>query len=158
MENLNPLFKNLQRGDTILETESISQQTTKRATRSDKQHNIKFPVSPLTRMKLRTLCKSVERSYQQESGKTMSQTVFNTSLLRYGLRHPALLEWNTEYIETKTYMHVMVPKTLYQEIGGPYGLAIRHGLSERKVVFHIIHSILIHLERGNSIEKIIQSV
>lgn len=128
----------------------------KKQTRSDKCHNIKFPVSPVTQMKLRTYCKQIKGFYHKKDGQAISQTTFNTFLLRYGLRHMEIVDWDMDYEDTKTYMHTMLKEKEYQEIGGPYGLAIQKQLSERKVVFFIIASVLRWIEKGGSLEKIIQ--
>ncbi len=82
-------------------------------------------------------------------------TKFNTLLLRYGLNNEQILIWTQEYSDSKVYMHTKLLETEYTEIGGPYGLAVQKNISERKVVFFIIMSVLEWLDGGESIEEII---
>jgi hypothetical protein len=128
----------------------------KRKTGSYKCHNIKFPVTPMMQMKLRTYCKQMTRFYQNKDGQGLSQTAFNTAILQFGLCHIDIVDWGQDYKDTKTYMHTMLKENSYTEIGGPYGLAIQKQLSERKVVFIIIASVLLWIEKGGSLEEILQ--
>lgn len=52
-------------------------------------------------------------------------------------------------------MHTMLKENHYQSIGGPYGLAIQRQMSERKVVFFIMESVLNWIEKGGSLEEIL---
>lgn len=154
MEYINPLFN-----DTRIEkTKKTIQKKTNnlnRSTRIDKNHNIKFPISKVTQMKLKSHCKQAGRIYQMQGMPQISQTKFNTLLLRFGLKHEEIIFWGHQYKDSKVYMHTNVLETEYLEIGGPHGLAIRKSLSERKVVYHIILSVLNWLEGEGNIEKII---
>lgn len=85
----------------------------------------------------------------------LSQTKFNTILLRFGLQHDDILLWDTPYMDSKVYMHTNILETEYSDIGGPHGLAIRKNMSERKVVYHVMISVLKWLEGEGQIEKII---
>lgn len=157
MESLNPMFQNTPSKKMISKKEKTEKViNNKRQMRSDKCHNIKFPVSPVTQMKLRTYCKQLKERYQTKDGKDISQTAFNTSLLRFGLRHMEILEWDMDYVDPKVYMHTMLKEKEYQEIGGPYGLAIQKQISERKVVYYIMTSVIRWIEKGGSLEKILQ--
>lgn len=131
--------------------------TKPRATRKDKTKNVKFPITPTIQMTLRSYCQQAKRLYKVQGKEPLSQTKFNTLLLRYGLEHKEILSWSHAYKDTKKYMHTNVLEIEYDhEIGGPFGLAIQKNLSDRKVVFHIIHSVLKWLEGVGSIEEIIQ--
>ena len=157
MESLNPMFQD-KHSSKIISTkeESESPLKKKRQTRADKCHNIKFPVTPIMQMKLRTYCKQMSGLYHTPDGQALSQTVFNTLLLQFGLHHAEIVDWTLSYEDTKTYMHTMLKKKEYQRIGGAYGPAIQKQVSERKVVFFIIASVLLWVEKGGSFEKILQ--
>jgi hypothetical protein len=128
-----------------------------RRVRSDKTHDVKFPVDTLLSMKLRTLCKQAARTSYEKREKPLTQTKFNTCLLRHGLKHQELILWDQEYRDPKgKYMHTTLLESEYSDIGGPYGIAIRNNLSERKTVFLIISSMVNWLERGGSIEEVLQ--
>jgi hypothetical protein len=158
MEYINPIFNNIKiENNKKLTTIPAKKTLKKRAPRSDKTHNIKFPVSTITQIKLKSLCKQAQRNFQSLGKPPLSQTKFNTLLLRYGLQHEEILSWNHEYKDTKVYMHINLLETEYASmIGGPYGLSIQKNLSDRKVVFHIIQSVLKWIEGEGDIEKIIQ--
>jgi hypothetical protein len=127
-----------------------------RAARKDTQKNVKFPISPVMQIKLRSYCKQAGRIFVQQGKEPITQTKFNTALLRYGLNNPDIIQWDFEYQDTKTYMHTQLLKVEYEnEIGGPYGLAVRKSLSDRKVVYQVIHSVLNWLERSGALEKIL---
>ncbi|KMY42770.1 hypothetical protein [Peribacillus loiseleuriae] len=157
MKNLNSRFQDKSFKKTIsTKDESESPHKRKRQTHSDKCHNIKFPVTTVMQMKLRTYCKQMGRIYYTQDGQALSQTVFNTSLLQFGLHHIEIVDWNQHYKDTKTYMHTMLKEQVHQTIGGPYGLAIQKQVSERKVVVFIMASVLLWIEKGGSLEKILQ--
>ncbi|MBV7508877.1 hypothetical protein KW850_27115 [Bacillus sp. sid0103] len=157
MESLNPMFQNAHSKKIISKKEELTSFPKKRRQpRSDKCHNIKFPVTPIMQMKLRTLCKQMERFFQTKEGQPLTQTAFNTTLLQFGLDHIDIVDWVQDYKDTKTYMHTMLKENSYKEIGGPYGLAIQKQLSERKVVFIIMASVLNWIEKGGSLEEILQ--
>lgn len=159
MDYINPIFSN---SNITKETPKVSKQSNinkpkvKRATRKDKQHNIKFPVSPMLQMKLKSTFRQAKRLYQIKGREELKQTKFNTALLRYGLEHKEIIRWDHEYKDTRVYMHTSLLETEYEgEIGGPHGLAIQKNLSERKVVYQIIISVLKWIEGGGSIEEIL---
>lgn len=157
MDYINPLFNHTEKTkENKLSTHQTKKHKPIRATRSDKTHNIKFPVDSITQMKLKSLCKQANRIYPQQGKDNLKQTKFNTLLLQYGLNHKDLIRWDYEYKDTKVYMHTTLLEIEYErEIGGPHGLAIRKNLSERKVVYQIMMSILQWIERGGELEKII---
>lgn len=157
MESLNPMFQNTHSKKGIsIKKESETLPPKKRQIRSDKCHNIKFPVTPIMQMKLRTYCKQINGQSLNLNGQVLSQTIFNTTLLQFGLSRTEIIEWNLTYEDTKTYMHTMLKEPYYQRIGGPYGIAIQKHLSERKAAFMIIASVLSWIEKGGSLEEIIQ--
>lgn len=157
MESLNPMFQNTHSKKVISIKKAPEHHTPKkRHVRSDKCHNIKFPVTPIMQMKLRTYCKQINILSRIPNGQVLSQTLFNTTLLRFGLSRIELIDWNLTYEDTKTYMHTMLKEPYYQRIGGPYGIAIQKQLSERKAAFMIIGSVLCWIEKGGSLEEIIQ--
>lgn len=158
MDYINPLFNNNSTKLTpVQKKETISKKQTKvRATRKDKTHNIKFPVSSsVVQMKLRSHAKQLSRLKQKQGKEPISQTKFNTLLLKYGLEHPHLIDWEIEYLDSKVYMHTNILETEYSEIGGPHGLSIRKNASDRKVVYLIVHSVLKWLEGEGRIETFI---
>ncbi|WP_445506748.1 hypothetical protein [Niallia sp. 03190] len=155
MGYINPLFSEQK---IIKETTTKSKIPSKpRKTRSDKTHNIKFPVTEVERMKLRSLCQQVKRKRIDLGKSKIEQTQLNTMLLKYGLENQYLITWDWDYKDSKTRMHTNVLETQYErEIGGPHGLTIRKGLSDRKVAYMAIMSVLKWLEGDGDIEKIIQ--
>jgi hypothetical protein len=157
VEFINPLFKD----NEIVKPKKIEERVIKktdqiRAVRNDKTHNIKFPVTPIVQLKLKSHCKQAARLYRGLTKESLSQTKFNTFLLRYGLKNDYIQRWDHEYKDTKVYMHTNILETEYEEIGGPHGLSVRKGLSDRKVVYQVMLSVLNWLEGGGEIEKIIQ--
>lgn len=156
MEFINPLFKT-NNASEIIKTPDIKMETKKltRSIRSDKCRNIKFPIDTLLRMKLKSCAKQAARIYQAKGKEPLSQTKFNTLLLRFGLNNGSLISWDHEYIDTKIYMHTNILETEYEEIGGPHGLSVRKGLSDRKVVYHIMVSVVKWLEGEGNLEEIV---
>lgn len=127
-----------------------------RKPRADKTHKLKFPVTSIERMKLQSLCKQVQRSQKSKGLDQIQQTKLNTLLLHYGLDNLDIVTWDWPYQDSKHYMHTNLLETVFErEIGGPFGLAIRKGLSERKTAYMVIMSVLNWLEGGGSIEEII---
>jgi hypothetical protein len=157
VDYINPIFNNVSSGTKKQSTQVKPNISTKpRNTRSDKQKNIKFPVSSIMQIKLRSYCRQAERLYKKRGEEKLTQTKFNTLILSYGLKNPHLLKWDYEYIDTKVYMHTQLLETEYEkEIGGPHGLTVRKVLSDRKVVFYIITSIISWLEGSGDLEKIV---
>lgn len=125
-----------------------------RKIRSDKTHNLKFPVSPVDLMELRTVCKQASTLYKQLKKEELTQTKFNTCLLNYARKNPSIVNWNRPYQDSKKYMHVTPLETDYQDIGGPHGLAIQKGLSERKVAFYLVLSALAFIKGDGDYAKI----
>lgn len=157
MESLNPMFQTTHSKKVISSKEQPKQPIKKnRQKRSDKCHNIKFPVTPIIQMKLRTFCKQVNGLSLTLDGQIISQTHFNTALLQFGLNRIEIVDWSLTYEDTKIYMHTMLKEQYYQGIGGPYGIAIQKQVSERKAVFFIIASVLRWVEKGGSLEEILQ--
>lgn len=157
MDYINPLFSN----NEITKTKQKPAKPTQnkppriRSVRKDKCRNVKFPINNITQMKLKSLAKQASRLYRAQGKEPLSQTKFNTFLLRFGLENESLVYWDHEYKDTKVYMHTNILETEYENIGGPHGLSVRKGLSDRKVVYHIMLSVLKWLEGEGSLEKII---
>jgi len=160
MGYINPLFNEQriikEQSKPVLLPEIKQEKKVKvRQIRADKTHKLKFPVTNIERMKLQSLCKQVQRSLKSKGAEPIQQTKLNTLLLHYGLNNPAILEWDWPYKDSKHYMHTNLLETVFErEIGGPYGLAIRKGLSERKTAYMVIMSVLKWLEGGGNIEEI----
>lgn len=159
MDYINPLFNNIEittkkKSPAPNQSKKISKSV--RAVRLDKCKNIKFPVNPTVQMKLKSYRAEAARIYKAQRKDPLSQTKFNTALLRFGLKHEHILSWEHQYKDTKVYMHTNILETEYIEIGGPHGLAIRKNLSERKVVYQVMLSVIKWLEGGGTIEKILQ--
>jgi hypothetical protein len=154
MGYINPLFGE----QKIIKESSSSKKSTKpRKIRSDKTHTIKFPVNEIERMKLRSLCKQVKLKLKEQGKPTIEQTKLNTLLLKYALDNQHLITFDLPYKDSKNYMHTNILLTQYErEIGGPHGLNVRKGMSDRKIVYMSVMSILNWLERDGDIEKIIQ--
>lgn len=161
MEYINPLFNHREITNKPNSKNKKSQTESykpRRETRKDKTHNVKFPVTPSQQVQLKSLCQQGKRliKLRGEDPQKLTQTKFNTYLLRYGLANQHLLLWTFEYKDTKTYMHTNLLETEYEnEIGGPFGLKVRKNLTDRKVVTFIILSVLKWIEGEGSIEKIL---
>lgn len=120
---------------------------------NNRQHNIKFPVDPVMKLKLRTMFKQAARLPNK---RPLSQTKFNSLLLSYGLQHIEHVDWTIPYVDSKVYMHTHAKAEDYQTIGGPYGLALRYGLSERRAVYCIMFAMIRWVEQSDGkLEEII---
>jgi len=160
MEYINPLFKEQkmineqQKPQLINNTEEKKRKN--RKIRIDKTHKLKFPVTNIEKMKLQSLCKQVQRNLKARGFDPIQQTKLNTLLLQFGLKNQTILTWEWPYQDSKQYMHTNLLEIDFErEIGGPYGLAIQKGLSERKTTYMIIMSVLKWIEGGGSIEQFI---
>lgn len=129
---------------------------TTRKTRSDKRHNVKFPITPTEHQLLKMTFKQASESLANKSNKKLTQTHFNTLLLKFALSHLEVVDWNKPYKDTKRYMHSQPLETDYREIGGPYGLSTQKQMSDRKVVYYLVISALHWLRREGNYEKILQ--
>lgn len=162
MTSLNPFFEEMKKKDpkpkAIQQTSSEGsshQITSVRKVRKDKQHDIKFPVDYVMKVKLRTLCKTLNPIYKQKTGKSLTQTACNTLLLRFGLTRWKDVNYAMDYTDTKEYMHTYLLETEYGERGGLHEVAILKDLSDRRVAYCMIHHTVTWLERGGSIEEIL---
>lgn len=156
MSSLNPIFDEIKSNKVPKTISQPKEKPTKpRKERSDKTHNVKLPVDHILHMQLRRYVKLAYSLYMKKTGKPLSQTKFNTLLLRYVLNHQEIINWDWPYQDSKRYMHTNLLKSEHREIGGPYGLAIQKGFSERKTVYIMIKSGIQWLERGGDLEKII---
>lgn len=160
MEYLNPLFNEqriIKKENRTIQSKTLQgKNKTDRKVRSDKTHNLKFPVSSIEKMKLQSLCKKVQRGFEGQRTAPIRQTKLNTLLLLYGISNQHLISWDWSYKDSKCYMHTNPLETIYErEIGGPFGLAIQKGLSERKTAYMIIMSVIKWLEGEGNIEKIL---
>lgn len=107
------------------------------------------------KVKLRTLCKTLNPIYKQKTGKSLTQTTCNTLLLRFGLIKRKDVDYNIPYTDTKEYMHTYLLETEYGERGGLHEVAILKDLSDRRVAYCMIHHAIAWLERGGPIEEIL---
>lgn len=161
MEFINPLFKeqriiNEQPKKELIKDTNEGEYKKIRKTRIDKTHKLKFPVTNVEKMKLQSLCKQVQRTLKARGVEPIQQTKLNTLLLQFGLKNQTIITWDWPYQDSKQYMHTNLKEIDFErEIGGPHGLAIRKGLSERKTAYMIIMSVLKWLEGGGNIEQII---
>ena len=76
--------------------------TTTRKTRSDKRHNVKFPITPTEHQLLRIAFKQASEGFKCMNKKELTQTLFNTSLLTFALSHLEIVDWNKPYKDTCT--------------------------------------------------------
>ncbi len=123
-----------------------------RQTRSDKCHDVKFPITTEEKIRLKIALKQADFIYKRMKGfdQRITQTSFNTSLLRYSLNVMVNKEnfvlWDRQYADSPTYMHTKPNEYEYREIGGIYGLSTTKGLSDRKTVYCLIMSALEWME------------
>ncbi len=151
MESINPLFNEISRSQVKISTTKPKT----RAERSDKTKNVKFSVEHLFYMKLRTYCKQAGVYYERKYRKPLSQTKFNTLLLRHMLKNLDMVDWEIPYKDSKRYMHTNLRINEYKQLGGPYGIGISKGFSDRKVVYLMMKAGVEWLQRSGDIEKII---
>ncbi|MGE7766869.1 hypothetical protein [Peribacillus sp. NPDC096540] len=162
MSSLNPFFNELKKmnpKEKVIQKKSLEnpsrQITSLRKVRKDKQHDIKFPVDYVMKVKLRTLCQALSPKYYQKTGKPLTQTACNTLLLRFGLARWRDVDYVMDYKDTKEYMHTYLLETEYGQKGGLHEVAILKDLSDRRVVYFMIHHAVSWLERGGSVEEIL---
>lgn len=139
--SLNSIFNQpVPQSSKSVESSSIQQQqrTTKpaqlRKPRSDKLHDIKFPVTIQQRESLRVIAKQMGER----------ETTANSILLHKALSHLPDIPLQ-DYQDTKRYMHVKLNATDYQRVSD---LAIKKDMSERKVVALIMWSLIKRGKRG----------
>ncbi len=161
MDNLNPIFQQIKENHPQVKASKSKKPISNpginkvRAVRSDKQHNAKFPVEEVLQQQLRSLCKQVAPLYKRIYNKPLTQTKFNTLLLRYVLNNEQIIDWDIEYKNSKQYMHTNLLESEYSLIGGSNGLAIEKGYSERKTVYIMIQAGVRWFERGGSFEELL---
>ena len=125
--NLNPIFN---------EKENTKKtQINQRKTRSDKIHDMKFPVTDKQKIILRKKAKLDD----------VSVTKNNTQLLKNALKYPINYIPDYPYQDTKQYMHVKPTELEYTIISN---LAIEWGISERKALYRLMCFIL---EKGEGL-------
>lgn len=130
---LNPIFN-----EKVIKPKSPATSTPQpkqRKTRSDKCHDIKFPVTPEERAALRTLAK--------QRGVTVTRLA--TELLLDGLQRQWMIDHSLPYKDTKQYMHVKPIQIYYHQVEQ---LAIEWGISERRAVHRIVISVLRYVLGG----------
>lgn len=157
--SLNSFFTDPQPKKPVAKPKPIPKKPTvhkTRQTRSDKRHNVKFPVTPMEHQQLKVAFKQASIWYKQHKDKELTQTAFNTFLLAYALHHIENVNWNKPYKDSKRYMHTQPLESDYKEIGGPYGLATRKGLSDRKIVYYLVISALEWVRKDGDYAKILQ--
>lgn len=147
-----PLFRNkkiVQATDSLNVTVKNAAAMRKRRIRSDKCRDIKFPVTKDEQIRFKSACKQADIFYKRNNGydEKLTQTYFNTLLLRYALQHIEEIDWNRPYKDTKIYLHTKPTEREYEQIGGVYGLSTRQAISDRKLVYLLVISVLEKLER-----------
>lgn len=158
MDYLNPIFneKRIIKSTLGREPKKDTQKKILRKQRSDKTHNIKFPVTDIEKMKLQSLCRQAKRMLKAQGKNPIQQTKLNTLMLEYGLKNQNIIRWDWPYRDTKQYMHTNLLESVYElEIGSPYALGVQKGYSDRKVAYMVIMSVLKWLEGEGMIEKIL---
>ncbi|WP_214482955.1 hypothetical protein [Bacillus sp. SM2101] len=136
---------------------SPTQPSTKRKIRSDKGHNVKFPVSSELQRQFKTSRKRCLTLFPEFRDK-IKQTKYNTLLLSYALDHLDIVDWDLPYSDSLQYMHTQLPEYRYKEIGGLYGIADEHNLSSRKCVYMMVVSALKEIERTEAYYEILQQI
>ncbi len=128
-----------------------------RKTRSDKKHILKFPTDDILAIKLKTLWKQAVAFQREHGAPEWSLTEFNSRLLVHALENQGIIDFTGPYRDTKRYFHVKILETDYQQfISGSYGIAVRENLSERRVVFYAIQSMVSWLEKGGGLKNVLQ--
>lgn len=129
----------------------------KRSVRFDKCKDIKFPVSKNEQIRLKSVCKKADVFYKGIYGydKKLTQTHFNTLLLQYALKNEIVVNWDRPYKDSKVYMHTKPTEKEYELIGGPNGLSIKKAVSDRKLVYYLVISVLELLESEEEYNGII---
>lgn len=128
-----------------------------RRIRSDKCRDIKFPITKNEQVRLKIACKEADILYKKLYGYDgkLTQTHFNTLLLKYALQHIQEINWHKSYKDTKLYMHTKPTERDYEWIGGPRGLSTKHAISDRKLVYLLVISILELLERKGDFNSVL---
>ncbi|MFT9494590.1 MULTISPECIES: hypothetical protein [Bacillota] len=157
-DNLNPIFNNTDpksKKDNS-NTKEVQKKIT-RASRSDKGHSVKFPVTIEQKIKFKLSLKRFRFHFPDIE---IKQTKYNTLLLWYALDHLHIIDWEMDYIGTSEHhMTTKLPEYRYLEIGGENGLAIQKGgLSERETVFKMTISALKYIEEGAYYSEILQQI
>ncbi|MCZ2845856.1 MAG: hypothetical protein O2U61_05080, partial [Candidatus Bathyarchaeota archaeon] len=121
-----------------------------------KGHDVKFPVTNDLKFRFKTLLKQFLFHHPTLP---MTQTKFNTHLLRYSLQNKEIINWHLDYVDQhKYFFHTKLPEGEFNYIGGLYGLADQKGLSYRQTVFFMIVSSLIYFERKDDFNEIVQQI
>lgn len=157
-ENLNPIFSNKQhqKGEKDLSVQPIPtiKKSTSRSPRSDKLHQIKFPVSTSHVIAFKT---SIKRFLMHYPEIKLTQTKYNTLLLQYALDNPSIVNWNQDYIGTSDkHMTTKLKIARYNEIGGINGISVEKGISERKAAYMMTLSALYDIEKREGYYEILQ--
>ncbi|NMH67306.1 hypothetical protein HF072_00615 [Bacillus sp. RO3] len=117
-----------------------------RKVRFDKTSPMKFPVTEEENAKLRRLFKSFMRN--DKGVRPASITELFIMLVRFGLRHPEMLQLAEEYQNTDTKKTVkpnQLEKRMIED------LAIEWNVSERRALHGIIFSVISYLDKGGSL-------
>lgn len=159
-DNLNPLFnepKTVSNKNTLNNKfQKTFQEKKKRAPRSDRGHQVKFPVTLEQQILFKS---SLQRFKFHYPDIEMKQTKYNTLLLSYALDHLHVVDWDMDYIGTSEHhMTTKLPEYRFLEIGGIHGLSIQKGLSNRKTVYKMTISTLNYIEKGGYYGEILQQI
>jgi len=124
--SLNPIFK--EHVSTSNPNLNTNAKPVPRKPRSDKTHDIRFPVTAELKTLIRRLAKANK----------MKETQYTTKMLLAALSSCQILP-EYDYHDTKIYMHVKPTELHYEKV---FDLAVKHGISERKTVTQLIIYIL----------------
>lgn len=119
-----------------------------RKTRFDKAAPMKFPVTDDENRQFRRLYQSLKNELQADS-----ITQFFTMIVRFGLRHPEMLQISSTYKNTDTHKTVK-PNQIEKELLN--SLSIEWNVSERKTLHGVVFSVLRYIKKGGhlTVEKI----
>lgn len=159
-DNLNPLFNDSKLVDKktplIKKNTNTLKNKGKRATRSDKGHTVKFPVTLEQQIRFKTSLKRFKYHFPDID---IMQTKYNTLLLWYALDNLHIVDWGMDYKGTSEHhMTTKLPEYRFSEIGGINGLATQKGLSDRKAIFKMTFSALNYIEKGGFYGEILQQI
>lgn len=158
-----PLFqsKDHKKNNNLVKAHTEEQEISpvrKRQIRSDKCKDIKFPISKNEQIRMKIACKKTAILYKKIHGpdEKLTQTHFNTLLLRYGLKQTNEIDWNRPYIDTKIYMHAKPTEKEYEStLGGTQGIGTLKALSDRKLLYLIVIAALEILERKEDYHNVL---
>lgn len=151
MNNKEPIFHNF--FDEKLDELSHVKKSPRKI-RSDRAVDVKFPVTEDQEFVLKT---SFKKCKQVSPDMHLTQTKYNTMLLKYALDHLEIVFWERLYKDTGKYKHTKLAIKHYEQINGLYGIADTRGLTERKTVYLMVISALEFIERTEAYGELIRN-